>query len=159
MAIKQNSAHPRRPLPIMWIPPGGCRKLVAVTPGLSLLRKHRLRLALWVAPALLFRALIPVGFMLEPVAGRAEIVLCGADAPRAMHAHGGHDPAAHHQHSHADPTCPYAQSAGPTPLPSLAVLTAAPMAPVFELPARIQQTHAHFGPTREHAPRAPPRLA
>jgi hypothetical protein len=40
-----------------------------------------MRLALWVAPALLFRALIPVGFMLEPVAGGAEIVLCGADAP------------------------------------------------------------------------------
>jgi hypothetical protein len=159
MAIKQNSAHPRRPLPIMWIPPGGCRKLVAVTPGLSLLRKHRLRLALWVAPALLFRALIPVGFMLEPVAGRAEIVLCGSDTPNAMHDRGKHDHAEHRQHSHADPTCPYSQSAGPAPLSSLALLAAAPMLPVFVLPDRVQQSHAHFGPARQHSPRAPPRLA
>lgn len=124
-----------------------------------MLRKHRLRLALWVAPALVLRALIPVGFMLEPVDGRSEIVLCGADAPNAMPYHGSRDHAGHHHHSHADPTCPYAQSAGPDPLPSFPVLAAAPVAPVFVLPAGDPQTHAHFGPTRQQFPRGPPRLA
>jgi len=122
-------------------------------PGLSLLRAHRLRLALWLAPALLFRALIPVGFMLEPVAGRAELVLCGSGAPNA------YNHTAHHQHSHADRTCPYAQSAGPAPLPSLAVLAAVPLEPAFDPPVQVQQTHARFGPTRQNPPRAPPRLA
>ena len=143
----------------IWISLGRRRRLAGVIPGFSRLRKHRLRLALWVAPVLLFRALMPVGFMLEPVAGRAEIVLCGADAPNAIHDRGHHDHAGHRRHSHTDPTCPYAQSAGPAPLSSFAQVTAAPMLPVFVPPDRISQSHAHFGPTRQHSPRAPPRLA
>jgi len=131
---------------------------VALITGFLLLRKHRLRLALWVAPALVLRALIPVGFMLEPVDGRSEIVLCGSDAPNAMHHHSSRDHAGPHQHARIDPTCPYAQSAGPAPLPALPVLARVPMAPVFEVPAHVEQTHAHFGPTRQQSPRGPPRL-
>jgi hypothetical protein len=122
------------------------------------LRKKRLMLALWIAPALAFRALVPPGFMLEPVNGHTGIVLCGWVAPAAAHEHGGHDHAGHHQ-SHADPTCPYAQAAGPAPLPSIAALFAAPIASVFVLPVGIERTHAHFGPTRQQSARAPPRLA
>jgi hypothetical protein len=106
----------------------------------------------------MFRALIPVGFMLEPVDGRAEIVLCGSDAPHALHDHGGDDHGAHH-HSHADSTCPYAQSSGPAPLPASAVFGATLIAHVFLLPSQVQQTHAHFGPARQQAPRGPPHLA
>jgi len=118
-----------------------------------------LRLALWLAPAVLFRALVPVGFMLEPVDGWPEIVLCAPDAPSTVHNQDSQDYAGHHRHPHADPTCPYAQSAGAAPWPSLAVLPAVPLAPLFVLPARLLQTHAHFGPTRQQSPRGPPRLA
>lgn len=123
-----------------------------------MLRQHRTRLALWVVPALLFRALIPIGFMLDPIDGRAEIVLCGSDAPIAGEQHRGGDNAGHHHHSHVDPTCPYAQSAGAAPLPAWPVLAAAP-APGIASAAGEQQIHAHFGPTRRHSPRGPPRLA
>jgi Protein of unknown function (DUF2946) len=159
VAMQPRPFQHSRPLRPVWIHSGRRHKLAGVTSGFSLLRKHRMRLAVWIAPALLFRALIPVGFMLEPVDGRADIILCASDAPTAMMHHGIHGHSGHHQHSHADLTCPYAQSAGPAPLPALPVLAAAPTAPVFLLQAQIQQTHARFGPIRQHSPRAPPRLA
>jgi hypothetical protein len=121
----------------------------------------------WAAPFVLamlcLRAFIPVGFMLAPVDGRLDIVLCDTDAPgvatpgAAKH-HVGHDHAGHH-HSHSDPTCPYAQSSGPAPLPTLPVLAAAPLEIVSVLPVHIEQTHSRFGPTRQQSPRGPPRLA
>jgi len=144
---------------VRWIRLGDRRKLATVTQSLSLLRTHRLPLLLWVAPAIVFRAMMPVGFMLEPIAGRAAIVLCGSNAPNAVHDRGSDDHAGHHRHSHADLTCPYAQSVAPAPLATLVALAAAPMALVLVLSAQVQQTHAHFGPTREHSARAPPRLA
>jgi hypothetical protein len=107
---------------------------------------------------LCLRALVPVGFMLVPVDGRAVIVLCDSDA-QAPAPHHSHDQAGHTQHTHADPTCPYAQSAGPAPLPALPVLAAGPAIHFFVPPERLEQLHAHFGPFRQQYPRGPPHFA
>jgi len=105
---------------------------------------------------LALRALVPAGFMLAPVDGRPAIVLCDTDAPGAPHQHAGHH---HAGHAHLDPTCPYAQSAGPAPLPALPVLTGAPAATAGALPTPTAQVHARFGPSRQQSPRAPPASA
>ena len=102
---------------------------------------------------LCLRALVPAGFMLAPVDGQPAIVLCDTDAPRAGHQHVGHH---HAGHAHLDPTCPYAQSAGPAPLPALPALPAPPPARSEALPTASAQIHARFGPTRQQSPRAPP---
>jgi hypothetical protein len=139
-----------------WEVAHSCRKLAVVISGLTSLRTHRVRLALWIAPALLFRALIPVGFMLEPIDGRAEIVVCApADLNAAPHS-GVHDSGHHHHHLHADAICPYAQSAGPAPLPALPLVAAAARAPVLFAQRDVPQINAPFGPTRQQSPRGPP---
>ena len=102
---------------------------------------------------LALRALVPAGFMLAPVDGQPAIVLCDTDAPGVPHQHAGHH---HAGHAHLDPTCPYAQSAGPAPLPALPALTAAPAVTADALPAPSAQVHARFGPSRQQSPRAPP---
>ena len=116
----------------------------------------------WAAPFVLamlcLRALVPAGFMLAPIDGRLDVVLCDSDAPAALHHHSGHDHSGHH-HTQIDPTCPYAQSAGPTPLPALLVLGAAPLVLVRVRPVQVAQTHAQFVPVRLQSPRGPPRLA
>ena len=128
----------------------------------------------WTAPfvlaMLLLRALVPAGFMLAPVDGHLAVVLCDADGTAALHS--GHDMSGHdmpghdmpgHEHpgghTHPDPTCPYAQSAGATPIPFLpaAALLIAPAAAQF--PELLAQTHTPFGPARQQSPRGPPRLA
>lgn len=105
---------------------------------------------------LALRALVPAGFMLAPVDGQPAIVLCDTDAPGAPHQHAGHH---HAGHAHLDPTCPYAQSAGPAPLPALPVLTGAPAVTADALPTPTAQVHARFGPSRQQSPRAPPASA
>jgi Protein of unknown function (DUF2946) len=116
----------------------------------------------WAAPFVLamlcLRALVPAGFMLAPIDGRLAVVLCDSDAPGTVHRHGGHDHSGHH-HTQTDPTCPYAQSAGPAPLPALPVVAAAPIESVPALPAPFAQTYAQFGPSRQQSPRAPPHFA
>jgi len=116
----------------------------------------------WAAPFVLamlcLRALVPAGFMLAAVDGRLDIVLCDTDARGAAHQHAGHDHSGRHLHTHLDSTCPYAQSAGPAPLPALPVLAAPAIADSPALPARAAQTCSQFGPTRQHCPRAPPYL-
>lgn len=107
---------------------------------------------------LCLRALIPAGFMLAPVDGRLAFVLCEAEGPAAGHHHSGHDHAMHH-HGAADPTCPYAQSAGPAPLPTLPVLAGAAFLDVLISPTDYSQTLLRFGPTRQPSSRGPPRLA
>jgi hypothetical protein len=67
----------------------------------------------------------------------------------------GHDHAGHH-HTPSDPTCPYAQSAGPAPLPTLPTIEPSYLTIVSAPPTRIAQVHAHFGPIRQQAPRGPP---
>lgn len=113
---------------------------------------HR-RWTTFVLIMLALRALVPAGFMLAPVDGQPAIVLCDTDAPGVPHQHAGHH---HAGHAHLDPTCPYAQSAGPAPLPALPVLTGAPAATAGALPTPKAQVHARFGPSRQQSPRAPP---
>jgi len=112
---------------------------------------------LWVLAMLALRALVPAGFMLAPEAGHLALVPCDVDARRAAGHH--HEGPQHPLHAHPDPTCPYAQSAGPAPLPALPVLAAAPISTVRLLPAQSPQTFVPFGPSRQQSPRAPPRLA
>ncbi len=112
---------------------------------------------------LFLRALVPAGFMLAPMGGSLAFVLCDAEmpagAPQQHHHHSGDDHAAHHEGAHSDPTCPYAQSAGPAPLPTLPVLAGAATVDQLVVPAAVTQTLLRFGPTRQQTPRAPPSLA
>lgn len=110
----------------------------------------------WVLAMLCLRALLPAGFMLAGGDGRLAVVLCDSDARSAAHHRHGHQ---HPGHAHLDPTCPYAQSAGPAPLPALPVLPAAPIATALRLPRAASQTWVPFGPSRQQSPRAPPHLA
>jgi len=118
---------------------------------------------LLVLGALFLRALIPAGFMLAPVDGRLEFILCDAEMPagesQRHHHHPGHDNAAHHDGVHGDPTCPYAQSAGPAPLPTLPVLAGAASLDQLPAPAALTQTLLSFGPPRQQSSRGPPHLA
>ncbi len=113
---------------------------------------------------LFLRALVPAGFMLESVDGRPAVVLCDLDMPPATagahhHHHPGADAAARHEGAHADPTCPYAQSAGSAPLPSLPLLAAAVTLHRLAAPAATTQTLLAFGPPRQQTSRGPPALA
>ena len=115
----------------------------------------RERVLLWLLPALVFRALIPVGFM--PVAGPVlALELCssagfasvfapydGAGAPADHGGAGSHEP------------CAFAASANPGPAPEVIVLATAG-------PAAIRVDAGHFpllaaeGPSLRPPPRAPP---
>ena len=110
---------------------------------------------------LFLRALIPAGFMLAPTGGSLAIVLCDAETSvgEHHHHHPGHDHAARHEGAHGDPTCPYAQSAGPAPLPTLPVLAGAANIDQLMAPAAVTQTLLKFGPARQQTPRGPPSLA
>jgi hypothetical protein len=112
---------------------------------------------------LCLRAFVPAGFMLAPVDGALQVVLCDADASAMPHQHGDHEHAGHHtgHHPHAqlDPTCPYAQSSGPAPLPVLPYVHSGPERTLFILPVQIEQRHDQFGPARRQFPRGPPRFA
>ena len=116
------------------------------------------------------RGLVPAGFMLAPVDGNLAIVLCALDQPVAAlqggampaghhHMHGAEDHAAHPHGAHGDPTCPYAQSGGPAPLPTLPVLAAGTLFEHPRLPAAVTQTLLSFGPIRQPSSRGPPPLA
>lgn len=118
----------------------------------------------------LLRALVPAGFMLAPVDGHLAFVPCDADAAMpaipagAMpashhHLHGVGDHASHGHGAHGDPTCPYAQSGGPAPLPTLPVLAGITIFERPALPAAVTQTLLGFGPIRLPSSRGPPHLA
>jgi hypothetical protein len=113
----------------------------------------------WVLVMLCLRALVPAGFMLAPIDGQLAVVLCNTDAARAVHHHGGRDHPNHHHHLQVDPTCPYAQSAGPAPLPALPVLGPQPVVSAPLLPTQVGETYARSGPSRQTFPRGPPDLA
>jgi len=111
---------------------------------------------------LFLRALVPAGFMLVPMDGRLAVVLCDAEMSAGGHQHHhhpGHDTAAHHDSARGDPTCPYAQSAGPAPLPTLPALAGTATVGELVAPAAVTQTLLRFGPTRQQTPRGPPPLA
>ncbi|MBV8783476.1 MAG: hypothetical protein JOZ67_04740 [Gammaproteobacteria bacterium] len=109
----------------------------------------RHRAAPWVLLMLCLRALLPASVMLAPVAGHAALVLCDGAAPAHLH---------HHGHGPQGGTCPFAQSAGPAPLPALPHLTPAPVADATTGQARAPQTHPQPGPSRQQTPRGPPAL-
>jgi len=110
---------------------------------------------------LFLRGLIPAGFMLAPVDGTMAVVLCDMQMSAGVqHHHAGHDHGAAHQHGlGGDPTCPYAQSAGPAPLPTLPVLAGGAILERLVAPSAFTQTLLTFGPIRHQSPRGPPRLA
>jgi hypothetical protein len=119
---------------------------------------------------LFLRGLIPAGFMLAPVDGNLALVLCSLDLPVAAvpagampashhHMHEAQDHGAHRHGAHGDPTCPYAQSGGPAPLPTLPVLAGGATFERPILPAAVTQTHLSFGPIRQPSSRGPPHLA
>jgi hypothetical protein len=125
--------------------------------------------SLFVLGLVLLRGLVPAGFMLAPVDGHLAFVLCDADAsmstmPGAVpashrHLHMAMDHAADGNGAHGDPTCPYAQSGGPAPLPTLPVLAGGATFERPRLPAAITQTLLGFGPIRQASSRGPPHLA
>jgi hypothetical protein len=111
---------------------------------------------------LFLRALIPAGFMLAPLDGGLTMVVCDAAMSAGEHAHHhhpGHDGPAHPEGAHSDPTCPYAQSAGPAPLPTLPTIAGAAASDWHEPPATVAQIFSTCGPVREQTPRGPPVLA
>ena len=119
---------------------------------------------------LFLRALIPAGFMLAPVDGNLAFVLCDLDLPGAAtpagampasnhHMHAAQDHAAHQHGAHGEPTCPYAQSSGPAPLPTLPVLAGGTTFERPRMPAAVTQTLLGFGPLRQLSSRGPPHLA
>ncbi len=113
----------------------------------------------WVVPVLLFRALIPAGFMPgQTAAGALTVELCSGMGYQqsVVHYTGDGHPVPERGGSH-DP-CPFAASAGgappPSGVPQLAIAsTAGPAA--LPPPTRIQ----HADPTRRPTARAPPSFA
>jgi hypothetical protein len=72
------------------------------------------------------------------------------------HHHHHHDQSTHHEGAHGDPTCPYAQSAGPAPLPTLPVLAGGAVYDRLVPPVAVTQTLLRFGPARQQTSRGPP---
>ncbi len=123
----------------------------------------------WAALVLLgllaLRALVPAGFMLGTVDGHLGFVVCeaGLATDHPMHHAGMHHAGMHHEgmpgHSGAhDSDCPYAQSAGAAPLPTLPWLAGALVPGALVALSESQQAPALSGPTREPASRGPPLL-
>jgi hypothetical protein len=131
-----------------------------VNSGLASFRSRLALIALALLPALIFRALIPAGFMpMRDPDGRLAIVFCpGASVPAS---HAGQDPVHAHHHHHgghatdAQDVCPFALSAGPAlayAVPVHAALTARPdSAP----PANYSSIHI-AAIARSQSARAPP---
>jgi hypothetical protein len=146
-----------------------CANLSNTMKGMRHIKKPG-RACLLVLALVLLRGLVPAGFMLAPVDGHLAFVLCDADVSMPAMAAGampaGHDhmhmamgDAAHGHGAHGDPTCPYAQSGGAAPLPTLPVLAGGTTFERPQLPAAITQTLLGFGPIRQPSSRGPPHLA
>jgi len=139
-----------------------------VISGLSSFRSRLPLVALVLLPALVYRALIPAGFMpLRDAEGRLAIVFCpgvsaGAVAPPHHHQHNGHhhhdgtpDAGGINHAAHEQNVCPYALSAGAAlayAVPVHAALFASPQsAEVSNYPSIVSATI-----TRSQSARAPP---
>jgi hypothetical protein len=96
-----------------------------------------------------------------PGAAMPGAAMPGAAMPSGHHHHHSllaQDHPAHQHGTHVDPTCPYAQSAGPAPLPTLPAVAGNTAFERPRLPAAISQTLLQFGPLRQPSSRGPPRL-
>ena len=127
--------------------------------------RKRSWLAQFLLPAILFRALIPVGFM--PVAdadGRLNVIFCAVSGDSAhgaaqAHHHGQHDGTGGAAgSSHSQSICPFTASTGLAPLPEFSAPV--PALADFVTPAGRDSTR-QFIPTiiRAQSPRAPPGVA
>jgi hypothetical protein len=153
-----------------------CRRLKPVTTGLPYLRRRRLWLAVLVLPALVFRAVVPFGFMPVVEGGGVTIGFCpgeGTLPPGIAAAHHSHAQPLHH-HAAATPGGAAGDPADPGPAthdaPCLFAASAAPaFAPAFlalAVPvvrlARIERSAATevFPPSilRAQSSRGPPHL-
>jgi hypothetical protein len=124
----------------------------------SLFRPRALRHSVAILALLLaVRALVPMGFMASATEAGIQLVFCDAGA-MAVHAAGHH---AHHHHAGGttDPGCPYAQSSGPAPLPSLPMLASDVRIVCITSPVESSAVLALQGPLREQSPRGPPFLS
>lgn len=119
------------------------------------LNSHPLPATPWLAGLTLvliaFRALVPAGFMIAPVRGSAELRFCVAGLHRGSHAG---TPLGHP--SAIDSSCPFAQSAGPAPIPQIAPVPGEPPAGPTWQARMLAQTAPSFGPPREQPSRGPP---
>jgi hypothetical protein len=112
------------------------------------------RIAIALIALLALRSLVPAGFMAIATDAGAQLVFCEPGAAL------GHGHAHHHSPGAAtDPGCPYAQSSGPAPLPTLPAL-AADVRPLSIVPS-VSRTSPTVrpGPRRQQTPRGPPALA
>ena len=121
------------------------------------------KLIWWLLPLLALRGLVPAGFMLDTSHGQLAIVVCPGHIPAATpvdHAdHAGHfGKEAPDDEQSRSTLCPFALSAGPAPLTSLAAVVAGAPVDVFES-VDHQGPELPFGPARTHHSRAPPSLS
>jgi hypothetical protein len=103
------------------------------------------------------RALVPVGFMASATEAGIQLVFCDAGAIALQM--GGHHAHHHHAGGTTDPGCPYAQSSGPAPLPSLPMLASDVRVVRIAAPVESSAVIAPQGPHREQSPRGPPFLS
>jgi hypothetical protein len=127
-------------------------------------RRKQFWIAKLLLPAILFRALIPGGFMLAVDSdGTLGLQFCPGTFPAAADTRPAH--ASHHDGAsgdsgtagHGQLLCPFAATAGPAPLPTLTALV---IAPDYNQPVISRPVSRDTIPTiiRAQSPRAPPRL-
>jgi hypothetical protein len=152
----------------------GCRAYTACDMNRRLFRKW----AAWLAPLLVLRALLPVGFMLSAYGGSLHLVFCPQQSPTVVAAlaattasHAAHHtadagadstrlPATHHGDAaiEIDAPCPYG-------LVSVAAILDVPrldadvLRPTDEFTNPPSPVRAGVGPTRSELIRGPPRLS
>jgi hypothetical protein len=129
-------------------------------------RWRRARIAFLLLPALLYRAAIPAGFMpMVDEQGQLALVFCPGEVAvrdinivHATHHHSHHDNTTHSGDSFKQHVpCPFALSAGPSPLPVLSVVPSPPANPAHVAADILSKA---FSPTivRAQSARAPPAL-
>ena len=129
------------------------------------LRRKQFRIAGLLLPAILFRALIPAGFMPAIASdGAFGLQFCPGTDQAAMdtrsahfHHHGGASGDSGDTMGHGQLLCPFAATVGPAPLPALTALV---IAPDYNQPVPSRPVSRDTIPTiiRTQSPRAPPAL-
>jgi hypothetical protein len=129
------------------------------------LRADKRRWALLALPALLLRALIPVGFMPVATADGLSIEFCPDAGPLPAAAGAAADPHAHHHHHQGGPDPSSASHHAPCPFAASATLAAAPEGACVPAAHALERAPGDadlraraFVPSivRAQSPRAPP---